>query len=291
MRHLLLAAAVLCLSLPALLIRYAAAPIEAIGFWRLAFACAALAPFAWKRRFAWTPDKVKATGLAAACFFLHLWTFTWAVRHTTVANLMLAFSTHPLWTGLGAWALFGERLGRRELGGMALAGLGMAVLFGGSAALGGAGLAGDLSALVSAILFSGWVLAGRGVRRGLDNVSFLLGAYGAAAVLFLLLGGARGAPMTGYPAATWAALAGLAFAVSLGGHGLFTYLLDKYGVVALSCAKLVEPVLAAIGAFLLFGEPLSPRLGAAFVLVAGGVAVLLVPVKRARKAGILELES
>lgn len=275
MRHLLLAAAVLCLSLPALLIRYAAAPIEAIGFWRLAIACAALAPFAWKRRQAWTEKKARATALAAACFFLHLWTFTWAVRHTTVANLMLAFSTHPLWTGVGAWLLFGERLGRREMSGMALAGFGMAILFGGSARLGGAGLAGDLSALASAILFSGWVLAGRGVRRGLDNVSFLLGAYGVAAVLFLALGAARGAPMTGYPAGTWAALAGLAFAVSLGGHGLFTYLLNEYGVVALSCAKLVEPVLAALGAFVLFGEPLSPRLGAAFVLVAAGVLVLL----------------
>ncbi|UPT73166.1 MAG: DMT family transporter [Elusimicrobiota bacterium] len=258
MRHLLLAAAVLCLSLPALFIRFAAAPIEAIGFWRLALACAALAPFAWRRRAAWTPAKARATALAAACFFLHLWTFTWAVRHTTVANLMLAFSTHPLWTGVGAWLLFGERLGRRELGGLALAGAGMLVLFGGSARLGGSGLAGDLSALVSAITFSGWVLAGRGVRRGLDNVSFLLGAYGATAAFFLLLGAARGSPMTGYPPATWAALAGLAFAVSLGGHGLFSYLLNEYGVLTLSCAKLVEPVLAALGAFWLFGEPLSP---------------------------------
>ncbi len=275
MRHLLLAAAVLCLSLPALLIRFAHAPIEAIGFWRLALACAALAPFAWRRRSAWTQAKARGTALAAACFFLHLWTFTWAVRHTTVANLMLAFSTHPLWTGLGAWALFGERLGRRELAGMALAGLGMAVLFGGSARLGGAGLAGDLSALGSAVLFSGWVLAGRSARRGLDNVSFLLGAYGAAAAFFLALGAARGAPMTGFPGGTWAAFAGLAFLVSLGGHGLFTYLLDRYAVVALSTAKLIEPVLAALGAFWLFAEPLSPRLGGAFALVAAGVLLLL----------------
>jgi drug/metabolite transporter (DMT)-like permease len=272
---LLLAAAVLCLSLPALLIRGARAPIEAIGFWRLAIACAALAPWAWRRRAAWTPKARRATALAGALFFAHLWTFTWAVGHTTVANLMLAFSTHPLWTGVAAWALFGEPLGRRELGAFALGGAGLALLFGGSASLGGAGLRGDLAALVSALFFSGWVLAGRGVRRGLDNPSFLFGAYGAAALLFLAAGTARGAAWTGFDARTWGALAALALAVSLGGHGLFTYLLNSFPVATLSCAKLLEPALAALGAAWLFGEPLSPRLAASFALIAAGVVVLL----------------
>lgn len=213
--------------------------------------------------------------LAGVLFFLHLWTFTWAVSHTSVAHLMLAFSTHPVWTGLGAWLLFREPLGRRELGGFGLAAAGVLVLFGGSVSLGAAGLAGDLCALLSALFFSGWVLAGRRLRRGLDTVSFLFAAYGTAALLFLATGAARGVAWTGWPASTWAALALLAFAVSLGGHGLFTYLLNKYDVLVLSCAKLAEPVLAALGASLLFGEPLSPRLGAAFVLIAAGVVVLM----------------
>lgn len=281
MRPLLLAAAVGCLSLPALLIRAARAPIEAIGFWRLALACAALAPWAWKRRRGWTPPAFRATAASGALFFLHLWTFTWAVSHTSVANLMLAFSTHPAWTALAARLLFGEPVGRRELAAFALAGAGVAVLFAGSATLDRAELAGDLAALLSAVFFSGWVLASRRVRRGLDNVSFLFAAYGAAAILFLVVGTARGAAWTGYPQTTWAALFALAFAVSLGGHGLFTYLLNEYAVMTLSCAKLVEPVLAALGAFWLFGEPLAPRLGASFLLVAAGVLLVLrTPAKR-----------
>lgn len=275
MRPFLLVIAILCLSLPALLIREARAPIEAIGFWRLVFACAALAPWAWARRGAWTAPAGRSVAVAGALFFLHLWTFTWAVTHTTVANSMLAFSTHPVWTGLGAWLWFREPIGRRELIALALAGAGVAILFGGSMSLGGAGLAGDLSALLSAMCFSGWVLAGRRVRRGLDTVSFLFAAYAAAALLFLAAGAAKGAAWTGYPPATWAALAALAFAVSLGGHGLFTYLLDKYDVLALSCAKLAEPALAAAAAAWLYGEPLSARLGGAFLLIAAGVVVLL----------------
>lgn len=275
MRLVLLVVAVICLSLPALLIRGARAPIEAIGFWRLFLACAVLAPWAWSRRSSLTAPARRAAALAGTLFFLHLWTFTWAVSHTSVAHLMLAFSTHPVWTGLGAWLLFKEPLGRRELAAFGLAAAGVAVLFGGSLGLGAAGLAGDLTALLSALFFSGWVLAGRRVLKGLDTVSFLFAAYATAALLFLAAGTAKGGAWSGWPASTWAALAALAFAVSLGGHGLFTYLLNAYGVLVLSCAKLVEPVLAALGAFWLYGEPLSPRLGAAFALIAAGVVILL----------------
>jgi drug/metabolite transporter (DMT)-like permease len=274
-RPLLLAFAVVCLSLPALLIRGARAPIEAIGFWRLLLACLVLAPWAWKRRKRWTSEERRAVVLSGTLFFLHLWTFTWSVSHTSVAHLMLAFSTHPVWTGLGAWLLFKEPLGRRELAAFALAAAGVAVLFGGSLELGGAGLAGDQSALLSAMFFSGWVLAGRRLRRGLDTVSFLFAAYASAAFLFFAAGTARGGAWSGWPVSTWAALAALGLAVSLGGHGLFTYLLNKYDVLVLSCAKLVEPVLAAAGAAWLYGEPLSPRLGAAFILVAGAVLLLM----------------
>lgn len=277
MRPLLLVIAVICLSLPALLIRGAHAPIEAIGFWRLLIACAALAPWAWSRRKAWTTPTLRSVAFAGTLFFLHLWTFTWAVSHTTVGNLMLAFSTHPVWTGLGAWLFLKESPGRRELGALGLAGAGVAVLFGGSVRLGSEGLAGDLSALLSALFFSGWVLASRRARRQLDNPSFLFAAYGTAALLFFATGTAVGAHWTGFSAPTWAALAGLAFAVSLGGHGLFTYLLNEYDVLVLSCAKLVEPVLAAAGAAWLYREPLSGRLGAAFVLIAAGVLVLMRP--------------
>ncbi len=275
MRLPLLVIAVLCLSLPALLIRGARAPIEAIGFWRLIIACAVLMPWAWRRRQPWGSSDRLSVALAGTLFFLHLWTFTWAVSRTTVANLMLAFSTHPVWTGLGAWLLFREPLGRRQLAALALAGAGVAILFGGSARLGGSGLQGDISALVSALFFSGWVLAGRRARAGLNTPTFLFSAYAAAAAWFFLAGTIRGAAWTGYAGSTWAALAALAFAVSLGGHGLFMYLLNKYDVLVLSCAKLVEPVFAAAGAAWLFHEPLSPRLGAAFVLIAAGVLLLL----------------
>lgn len=277
MDALLLGLAILCLSQPANLIRWARAPIEVLGFWRLVLAAAALAPFAWRRRSAWkalTAAELRLTALSGALFFAHLWTFVYAAQHTTIASCMLAFSTHPLWTGAGARMVFGEPLRRRQLAAYAFAGAGVWALFSAGASLGRAGLLGDAAGLFSALTFSGYVLTGRSARRKLDNVSFAAAAYAVAAVLFLGTGAARGIEWLRYPAPTWLAIAGLAFVVTLGGHALFTHLLASMDVHLLSCAKLLEPPLAAFVALPAFGEPLGPRTLAAFALISAAVLIL-----------------
>jgi drug/metabolite transporter (DMT)-like permease len=95
-----------------------------------------------------------------------------------------------------------------------------------------------------------------------------------AAALFLGTGAARGIAWLSYPAGTWLAIAGLAFVVTLGGHALFTHLLAALDVHLLSCAKLLEPPLAAFVARAAFGEPLGPRTLAAFALISAAVLIL-----------------
>lgn len=289
----LLALAIAFLSQPANLIRWARAPIEVIGFWRLFIAAAALTPAAWKNRSSWTKLSGKEKGLAALAgvlLFGHLWAYVYAAQHTTVGSAVVLFSTHPLWTGAGAWLLFGEAVTARLFAAYVLAGLGVWSLVGGTLTLGTAGSRGDLAALISAALFSGYVLAGRSLRRTLDNTVYAAAAYWVVAACFLLAGTARGVPWTGYPPSTWLAILGLALGVTLCGHALFTYLLGHMNVNLLSCAKLLEPIGAALGAWLAFGEPLSARTARAFGLIAAGVLVLLLPKGRALPAepGALE---
>lgn len=274
---LLLALAITCLSQPANLIRLANAPIAVIGFWRLLVAAAALTPSAWRSRRSWIslgPGDRALTLLAGLLFFVHLWTFVYAAQHTGVARCMVAFSTHPLWTGAGAWLFFGEAVTARLLGAYALAAAGIWLLLGGAAS-GAESFTGDLAALASALLFSGYVLSGRRLRRRLDNAVYAGSVYGVAALCFLAAGWHLGVVWTGYPPMTWAAILGLALGVTLGGHALFTYLLSSMNINLLSCAKLLEPVGAAFGAWLLFGEPLHARAVAAFACIAAGVLLLL----------------
>lgn len=280
MRLAWLALAIGCLSQPANIIRYARAPIEALGFWRLALATAALAPWAWSRRAAWSAlsrRELALTGLSGALFFAHLWTFVYSAKHTTVAACMLAFATHPLWTGAGARLFFRQPITRRLVAAYALAAAGVWVLVSGAAAQGRQSLLGDAAGLVSALTFSGYVLCGRRARLSLDNASFAAAVYAAAALLFLAAGRARGIGWLDYPAGTWAAFAALAFVVTLGGHALFTHLLAAMDVNLLSCAKLLEPPLAALGARLAFGERLTPATLWAFALISAAVLVLVAP--------------
>ena len=278
----ILALAIACLSQPANLIRWAAAPIEVIGFWRMALAAALLTPAALSRRAVWAslPRGERAlTALAGLLFFAHLWAFVYAAQNTTVANCMVAFQTHPLWTGAGAWLLFGQAVTARLGAAYLLAGAGLWTFFGGawSPAAGGRG---DLAALASALLFSCYVLVGRRLRARLDNASYAGAVYWITAACFLAAGAAKGVPWTGYPSTTWAAVAGLAVVVTLGGHALFTYLLGRMDVNLLSCAKLLEPFGGALVAYAAFSEPLRPRTGLAFLLIAAGVLILLVPGRR-----------
>lgn len=276
----LLALAVAFLSQPGTLIRWARAPIEVIGFWRLLIAAAALTPSAWMGRGSWLRLSAKERGLTALAgtlLFAHLWTFVYAAQHTRLASAVVLFSTHPLWTGAGAWLLFGEAVTARLGVAYVLAGLGVWTLVGGSVNIATVGSSGDIAALVSAAFFSGYVLAGRRLRRCLDNTVYAALLYWIVAFWFLAFGLLRGVAWTGYPSSTWLAILGLALGVTLCGHAIFTYLLGSMNVNLLSCAKLLEPIGAALGAWLVFGEPLMARTVGAFALISGGVLILILP--------------
>jgi len=276
---LLLGFAVLGMSQAALMIRWADAPNEAIGFWRQLLAAAVLAFFALRRRESWrslTPKERAGIPLAGLLFFIHLWTFTYATQHTSIAHTMIGFELHPVWTGLGAWLFFGERLRPRVAAAWLLAAAGIAALLSGKTQ-GATTVAGDAAALLAALSFSGYVLLGKGARRKLDNWVFAFGMSAVMGPLFLAAGLSRGVSFGPYPWTFWAAVACLAAFVSIGGHAIFSHLLATMDVNALSCAKLLEPALAAVGAWLVLGERLSARTVLAFALVTAAVLLILLP--------------
>ena len=227
--------------------------------------------------------------LAASLFFVHLWTFTYATQHTSVAHAMIGFELHPVFTGAGAMLFLGEALSARVFVAWALAGAGVGALLIGKTP-GTATLIGDVAAVASAASFSGYVLLGRSSRRRLDNWVFLFAMTVLNCLLFFVAGAARGVVWAPQPAVFWLSMAGLVAFVSIGGHGIFTHLIVSMDVNALSCAKLAEPALAAVCAWLIFDERLTAGTLAAFVLVTCAVLVLLLPGRGAPRLPPAELE-
>ena len=283
MNFVFLAVAVLCMSQPANLIRWAHAPIEVIGFWRLAIAVAALGPFAWRARASWLAldGRRRALHLAAGVMlFIHLWTYVYAAQNTLIANCMAAFCTHPLLVGLGAWAFQGERPTARLAVAYALAGAGVWSLLSGSTGLDRSRLLGDLAGIASAGFYAGYVLLGRSLRRSLDNRAYAAGVYTVTALLFLTAGLARGVEYgAAHPPSFWLAVTGLGLGVTLGGHALFSYLLGSMDVNLLTTAKLLEPIFGGLTAWVAFGEPLLAKTGLAFALIAAADVVLVMDPK------------
>lgn len=258
------------------LIRLAAAPLEIIGFWRLIFCALCFAPFAFRKRL-FKNEKTPWALLCGVVFFAHLWTFFYATQTTTIANSMILYSTNPLFTALGAFLFFKEKLPRRVIVAYALAIAGIYQLVSHNLSFAPEHLPGDVAALLSGVLLSAYVLTGNKARQTLSNVDFSFLVYMVVGALFGLTAWARGESFGPYPALTWISIAGLVIFPTLLGHVLFMYLLRHMNINLMSCGKLLEPVLAALAAYVLFHEELTANTWIAFALTASAVLILFFP--------------
>ncbi len=266
------------------LIRFAEAPSLVICFWRLLMATGLLAPWAY-----FAPANRSALralnrhdwlqlGLCGFFLFLHFYFFFRAVQETSIANAMVLYSVNPVFTAMGAYIFFQERV-TLQLAIACLFGIaGVFVLFNGSMSAAPSALHsdiwGDVWSVLSAVFFSGYILTGKHVRRKLANSAFASAAYLQTAVYAALTMWIVGTPFTGHPATAWWTFFALAVVPTLGGHAIFTYCLNHLSVNFMSCAKLIEPALAAGAAIWLFNEPLTTHGVVGFILTSASVLVL-----------------
>ncbi|MBA1148258.1 DMT family transporter [Ectothiorhodospiraceae bacterium WFHF3C12] len=211
--------------------------------------------------------------LAGALFAGDLGFWHWSIVYTSVANATLFANMAPVFVALFAFLLYGTRFTRLFLAGMAVALAGAAMLMGDSAALGGRHLLGDALGLVTAMFYAGYFLA----------IARLRARYSAGVVIALstpftalclvpptLISGAGWFPET---VAGWAVLAGVAVVSQSLGQGLiayaFAHLPPAFGAVSL----LLQPVLAACFAWLLFDEAVAGLQALGMVAVLTGVVM------------------
>ncbi len=277
--------ALFCLSQSAALAKWAAAPPELIGFWRLLAAGLILLPWAyWKAglKEQWLNHKSdrKWISLTGLFFFAHLWTFFYASQNTLISHTMILFATNPLFVALGQWWLFKEKPPRRSLIAYFLAFTAVALLFQESRNNLNSQLGGDLSALASSLFFSIYILLSKKSREVFTNSVFTSVMYLSTAVFFAVLLFASQKSWTGYPINTWLAIAGQVFFSTLLGHALISYLMKYLNVTLMTTGKLAEPVMASIVASFAFNEKLSNYVGLAFLLTAVSLYLLFWPFKK-----------
>lgn len=274
--------AIVSLSQASLLIRSAHAPIEVIGFWRMTAAGLILLLSSFfgcnqVQNIKWSDQKISFTLISSVFFFLHLWCYFYAAHHTKISNMMIMFSTNPLFTAMGAYLFFKEKMTWKLGVAYVFAFTGIWILASGSLQFQPEYFTGDILALVSGAFYSAYILTGKKARQHISTKLYGGINYSFVGFLFLATGLGKNLEWTHYPLTSWIAIAALVLIPTLMGHALFSFLLSHLNVNSMSCGKLIEPVIASVMAYLFFGENLSQQAIPAFFLTSTAVLILFFP--------------
>lgn len=257
------------IGLAPILIRLTETGPAAGGFWRMLFALPLLVvPALREGRTAamasWRP------GLFAGLLFaLDLAAWHYGVHYTSVANATALSNTTPVVVTLAAWFLFRERPTRAFVVALGLA-LGGAFLMAAAKGSGGIGTDPPLGAVLAAVaaaFYGGYFVVIR-LARAHASTSMLMfwSSVGGAPVLLLVALMLR-EDLTPETWAGWAACVGLGV-MHATGQGAIAWALGRLPASLTSVTVLVQPVVAAILGWQVFGERVVPLqvLGAAILL-------------------------
>lgn len=278
---LLVAASVL--GLAPILVRLTETGPAAAGFWRFLFALPLLTVLAARE-----PGGVGAPSkwalLAGLFFALDLSFWHYGIVMTSVANATVLCNLTPVVVTLFGWFVLKERPHRLFILALTLAmGGAFAMAAGADGGQGTNPMLGDLFSLSVAVWYSGYFLAVQAARRtaGAMRVTFWATLLGAPLLLIVAL--ALGEDVIPAGPAGWAACVAMGV-MHVFGQGGVAWALGKLPASVTAVTILIQPVVAGLLGWWIFGETLTPiqALGGALVL---GAIVLA---QRSQRAKIVQ---
>ncbi|MGF7160586.1 drug/metabolite transporter (DMT)-like permease [Rhodoligotrophos appendicifer] len=197
-----------------------------------------------------------------------------ALHETSVANATLLSNMAPIFVTIGSWFFFRTAITARFTAGLVIALVGVIVLKGGPALFNGNGsLRGDLTALVAAMFYAGYILGVGRLRRRFDTLSIMLWTTAAAGLTLLPV--ALVYEPAFFPTTLFglAMLFGIAWISHAGGQGMITYALAWLSPAFSSLTLLIQPVVAGILAWLVLAEPIGAMQAIGGIVVLAGIVI------------------
>ncbi|SNS17963.1 EamA-like transporter family protein [Noviherbaspirillum humi] len=249
----------------------------ASAFWRMALAAPLLWLWAWRSR-----DGDAAAGkrldfslglLLSGLYFagdMSMWHLS--LHMTTVANATLLSNFAPIFIAVWLWLAYRLRFSRLFLAGMGLATAGAILLVGGTAdpadGNGGGHLLGDALGLGSAVFYAAYQLVIKQSRETYSTARLMAWSTTITGAALLPLAWASSGNLLPASAIGWLPLLGLALVAQIGGQTVIAYALAHLPAALGSVSLLIQPLTAAIAAWLIFGEAVMP------LQMAGGALLL-----------------
>ena len=246
----------------------------AAGFWRLVFALPPRGAPAIRMRVG-----ARAAGFpfllvfVGAMFAGDLACWHCSIQFTTIANSTVLANLSPVIVTLGAWLLWRERPSGAFLLGMAaaIAGATLMALATVGVGPGHRGSLGDGLAAATAVWYGLYFLGVRKARRAHGAATVMAWTSLVGAPILILTAVLLRERLTPPTWAGWAALVGLG-AAQAAGQGAIAGSLGRLPAATAAVVVLVQPVAAALLAWIIVAEPMSLPQAAAGVMALAGIA-------------------
>jgi drug/metabolite transporter (DMT)-like permease len=263
-----------------ILVRFSEVGPSATAAWRIFLALPILFAFvAWERRKypqttgPQTLAEYKSLAIAGLFFTGDLALWHWSLQITTVANSTLLTNFAPLFVTIGASLLFAEKITKQFVFGLVVAMAGAGLLVSRSITLSAHQGAGDVLALVTAMVYAGYLLSVKGLRRRFTTVTIMAWSGLVSCPALFMIALCSGEKMLPADAAGWEVLAGLAVVSHVGGQTLIAFALGHLPASFSSVSLLLQPVIAALLAAAMLNEKLTPLQIFGGMITLAGIAV------------------
>ncbi len=245
----------------------------AAGFWRLFLPLPILALLALRQHRPRTGPKPGRTAwlliaTAGVLFALDLASWHIGIAYTRLGNASLFGNSGSLI--LMVWGLVAARRLPRliELGAIAAAVSGAAILLGRSLEIDHATLIGDLFCILAGVFYFFYILLIQGARGQFESWGLLFASTLASAPVMLGIALALGEPVWPH---VWWPLVALALCSQVVGQGLIVFALRHFSALIIGVVLLTQPAVAIVLGWLVFGE----MMGALDALGMGLIAAAL----------------
>ena len=214
--------------------------------------------------------------LAGLCLAAHFVTWFAALDRTSVARATLLACTTPLWTTIGGFLLGRRRPTGRDIGALAIAGVGLWLVTQMSKQNAShTTILGDVFGLSAGLLFGSYLLCVEGLHETISSQRQVTAAYSVAAGVLWAVLLARGGATLAYSAGVWKALLGMTLGPQIFGHTLLNWSLRHFTSSLVAFSILLEPIIAALLAWVLLHQTLTPAQLGGGLLVLAALALVI----------------
>jgi drug/metabolite transporter (DMT)-like permease len=249
-------------------------PALTFAFWRLWLGAFVLLTATRIARRSLTWEVVRRSVPGGILLGIEIALFFSAIKRTSIVDVTIIAALQPALVLMVAGRLFGERVTRREVLLTIVSVAGVAIVAKGSESTSVWSLAGDLLAGASLIAWTTYFLVSKHVRPRVNALEYLTVVSIAAAVVVTPVALLSGQSLAVHRPADWMWL-GIFVIGASGGHLLVAWAHAHVEVSVSSMLMLAQPVISAVAALLVLGEPVTPLAMLGGAVVVGSIAAIL----------------